>query len=453
MKWYLGLVVLTLQFTVIRAVVEANANLPEDVRQTVGENIVTIMKGLDKKIGDDELLKKIMGFKFIDETYTFMKTSLLNRLWTESENIDKMFAFLKPKTLYSIFYNRIYVNNMKVGTKYYPKIMEKLTNYLNGWVDGDGNWVEDQGSKNGSTKPIDGRFENPFRNFTDHLPTPESIKEDGFEIPESSSGPPSVNTEKVGDDKRFEDPHGTPPPPTFPDDPGPFTEDIRWLIFKTMPDLHPNVVNTLSAFDWTFAEYVLNNAMHPGAIIQAMSSNTLKWVTEHVSNFPQILVGSDEQTVYNFFGKVPYPCQFFQSLEKSIRDQLAFKHTWLQYCEPPKAVSKPTTVQSATDTPAGPTSEEEPLFTSEIIGIIRKKFPNFSMLLEIVPFEKFTTKNARAVALFNLIRNVSDEDVKKSNKLFDQLTAQMTRRTAADIFLKGIREFSGALTVYEFIIS
>ncbi|VDO09414.1 unnamed protein product [Rodentolepis nana] len=313
-----------------------------------------------------------------------------------------------------------------------------IEHYRYGRIDDEGNWSEEKKQKKQSTTTTttttatstatpkqteanDGKFENPYRIVTTPPPTQPEIG-----INDTTSRAPSV-----------EDPHGNIPPPAFPADPGPFTEGIRLLLFKTMPDLHPIVVNTLSAFDWTFAEYVLNNAMHPGAIIQAMTSDTLKWVTEHVANFPEILAGSDGQTVYNFFGKVPYPCQFFQSLAKSIRDQLVFKNNWLQYCEP---IPVKTTAVPIHTTP-------QPLFNEEIIGIIRKKIPNFSLLLEIVPFEKFQSNNPKAIALFKLIQNISDEDAKKANKLFNQLTAKMTRQEAADIFLNGIREFAGSLTV------
>ncbi|KAM3180668.1 hypothetical protein ACTXT7_015847 [Hymenolepis weldensis] len=434
MKWYWCFLTVTLLFATVLAVGQCAAvdeygkPLTKAAQKQINENIIIIRDGLDEKIGDDALLKKIMGFKYIEETYTFMKKEVINRLWWESRDIDKMFSFLKPKTLYYVFYNRLYPTYVNGRKNKFPKVWEKINNYYFGWIDGDGNWRAGFG------------------------PNPKTTTV-AVQVTNTTSTALPITTAAV--DNQFENPYRnvTVPPPTLPEDPGPFNEEIRSLIFQTMPDLHENAVNTLDAFDWTFTEYVLNNARFPGTLLQGMNPNTLKWVINHVPNFPDILARSDVHTIYDFFGKVPYPCQYFESLEKSVRDRLAFKYNWLRTCEPPTTTTTTTTTTPPYTTTKVTTPEPKPLFTIKILETLRVKVPNFSLLLEIVPFEKFDSNNPKAVALIHLLMNMNDEDANKANVLFDKLSLHMSVQEAADIFFNGIKAFSGALTVYEFIIS
>lgn len=435
MKWYWRFLSVTLLFATVLAfeqyvsVDEYGKPLSKTAQKEINQNIIIIRDGLDQKIGDDALLKKIMGFKYIEETYTFMKKEVINRLWWESHDVDKMFSFLKPKTLYYVFYNRLYATYVNGRINEFPKVWEKINYYYFGWIDGEGNWKEGFGPNPNTTTAT-------------------------IQIANTTST--ALPMTSVGVNDQFENPHqnDASPPPTLPDDPGPYNEEIRSLIFQTMPDLHINAVNTLDAFDWTFTEYVLNNAKFPGKLLQGMNSNTLKWVTKHVSSFPDILAKSDVHTIYDFFGKVPYPCQYFQSLEKSIRSRLAFKYNWLINCEPPTTTTTTTTTTTPyTTTTKVTTPEPKPLFSIEILQTLRVKVPNFALLLEIVPFEKFDSNNPRAVALIRLLMNMNDEDAKKANVLFDKLNLYMSVQEAADIFFNGVKAFSGALTVYEFIIN
>ncbi|VDL62119.1 unnamed protein product [Hymenolepis diminuta] len=403
--------------------------LSKTAQKEIHQNIITVRDALDQKVGDDALLKKIMGFKYIEETYAYMKIDVINRLWWESHDVDKMFSFLKPKTLYYVFYNKLYGWYVNERINESPKVWEKINYYYFGWIDGEGNWREGFGSNPSTTTPT-----TPLTNTTSTA------------LPKTS----------VGVNNQFENYHknDTIPPPTLPDDPGPFNEEIRSLIFQTMPDLHINAINTLHAFDWTFTEYILNNAKFPGKLMQGMNSNTLKWVTTYVPSFPEILAKSDVHTIYDFFGKVPYPCQYFQSLEKSIRSRLAFKYGWLLNCEPPTTTTTTTTTTTPkTTTTKVSTPAPKPLFTIEILQTLRVKVPNFGLLLEIVPFEKFDSNNRKAVALIHLLMNMNDEDAKKANALFDKLDLNTPAKEAADIFFKGVKEFSGALTIYEFIVN
>ncbi|VDO00431.1 unnamed protein product [Rodentolepis nana] len=200
------------------------------------------------------------------------------------------------------------------------------------------------------------------------------------------------------------------------------------VIFETMPNIPPEITNVLSQLDGDFAEYILTNAINPIDIIREMNEKTLKLAIIYVPVFSRLLAQADAETIHSTFYKIPRPCEYLLSLDADIIYIIKNQYTWLDICF--------TAIFAKTNPRA--------IFTDYQLVYINKKIPNFKVLMDRIPADKWNAKNKIAVAAAHMLLVMPDYDIRVLNEVLDVVTSTTSNQELKKMLVKRGAELQGA---------
>ncbi|VDL62123.1 unnamed protein product [Hymenolepis diminuta] len=200
------------------------------------------------------------------------------------------------------------------------------------------------------------------------------------------------------------------------------------VIFETMPNIPPEIINVLSQLDGDFANYILSSACNPTDMIREMNANTVKHAVYYVPGFSRLLAKSDMETIHSTFYKIPRPCDYLFSLDEDIIHILKSQYTWLDICF----------------TAAFAKTNAKAIFTDSQLLHIKKKIPKFDDLLKRVPADKWNANNKIAVETANMLLVMPDYDARILNEVLNSVSSETPDEELKKMLAKRGSELQGA---------
>ncbi|KAM7542778.1 hypothetical protein Aperf_G00000001406 [Anoplocephala perfoliata] len=167
--------------------------------------------------------------------------------------------------------------------------------------------------------------------------------------------------------------------------------------------------------------FVIESHRDLASLAAAVQTETLEYITVSAPNFAKHLSQMHPQAIYIILSKMPFPCQYIQSLEYDIAEAIVLKVPQLSRCGLPMTTTTPAPVTTTTTTTTTQTTVEAvnvvPIAQTGDVESMFIVYPEFMDLFnhlgeEFIAFLKtFNPKHMDSRALGEMFMVMADEDV------------------------------------------
>ncbi|KAM7542719.1 hypothetical protein Aperf_G00000001427 [Anoplocephala perfoliata] len=197
--------------------------------------------------------------------------------------------------------------------------------------------------------------------------------------------------------------------------PGP---TIAEVVVETLPNIPLDLADTLIHMQPELVNFVIESHRDLASLAAAVQTETLEYITVSAPNFAKHLSQMHPQAIYIILSKMPFPCQYIQSLEYDIAEAIVLKVPQLSRCGLPMTTTTPapvtttTTTTSTTQTTAeaaNVVADVESMFTKKELDEMMAKVPEIKNLLAKVNLQKLTALRTVYPNFVDLFNQLSEE--------------------------------------------
>ncbi|KAM7532525.1 hypothetical protein Aperf_G00000105550 [Anoplocephala perfoliata] len=174
--------------------------------------------------------------------------------------------------------------------------------------------------------------------------------------------------------------------------PGP---TIAEVVVETLPNIPFDLADTLIYMQPELVNFVIESHFDLASLVAAVQTETLEYITVSAPNFAKHLSKMHPQAIYFILSKMPFPCQYIQSLKYDVAEAIVLKVPLFRQCGLPRTTTTraPTTTTTTTTTTTQATPEAadvESMFTKNEVEKMMAKVPEIKKLLVKVNPQRLT---------------------------------------------------------------
>ncbi|KAM7541873.1 hypothetical protein Aperf_G00000001434 [Anoplocephala perfoliata] len=220
--------------------------------------------------------------------------------------------------------------------------------------------------------------------------------------------------------------------------PGP---TIAEVVVETLPNIPLDLADTLIHMQPELVNFVIESHLDLASLVAAVQTETLEYITVSAPNFAKHLSQMHPQAIYIILSKMPFPCQYIQSLEYDVAEAIVLKVPLFSQCGLLRTTTiraPVTTTTTTTTTQATPEAADvESMFTKNEVEKMMAKVPEIKKLLVKVNPQRLTCLRTVYPDFMDLFNQLSEKFITFLSGTFLKHfnPKNMERKTLGEMFM------------------